>query len=66
MPNTTFFIRYGLYKWAAMPMGLTNAPAIFICTMNNLFSNVLDSVMTLFLDDILVDSLTVKEHFTLL
>ena len=37
-----------------MPMGLTIAPATFMQTMNNLFFNMLDSGMAVFLDDILV------------
>ena len=47
-------------------MGHTNAPAIYICMMNNILSNVLDLGIVVFLDDILVYSCTVKEHFTLL
>ena len=47
-------------------MGLTDAPAISIQTMNNLFSDILDSGVAVFLHDILVYSCTVKEHFTLL
>ena len=35
-------------------MGLTNAPAMFMQTMNNLLSNMLDSGMAVFLDDILM------------
>ena len=54
------------YKWVVMPMGLTNAPATFIRTMNNLFSDMLDSGVAVFLDDILMYSCTVKEHFMLL
>ena len=49
-----------------MPMGLTNAPTTFMHTMNNLFSNMLDSGMAVFLNDILVYSCMVKEYFTLL
>ena len=37
-----------------MPMGLTNAPATFMQTMNNLFLDMLDSGMAVFPDDILV------------
>ena len=48
-----------------MPMGFMNIPATFMGTMNNLFSNMLDLVMALFLDDILMYSHMVKEHFTL-
>ena len=64
--KTTFLMRYGLYKWVIMPMGLTNAPAIFVQTMNNLFLNMLDSGMAVFLNDILMYSYMVDKHFTLL
>ena len=49
-----------------MPMGLMNAPAMLMRTMNNLFLDMLDSVMAVFLDDILMYSGTVDKHFTLL
>ena len=66
IPKTTLFTRYGLYKCIVMPMGLTKAPDIFTQSMNNLFSDMLDSSMVVFLDDILVYSCMVKEHFILL
>ena len=56
IPKITFLTRYGLYKWVIVPMGLTNTPATFIQTMNNLFSNMLDSSVAVFLDDLLVYS----------
>ena len=59
-------MRYGLYEWVIMPMGLTNAPATFMRTMNNLFSDMLDSGVAVFLDNILMYSGMVDEHFTLL
>ena len=49
-----------------MPIGLTNAPAIFMQTINSLFSNILDSGVVVFQDNILVYLRTVDEHFTLL
>ena len=64
--KTTFLTIYSLYKWLIMPTGLTNVPAIFIQTMNKLFFKILDSRITVFLDDILVYSHMVKEHFMLL
>ena len=64
--KTAFLMRYGVYEWVVMPMGLTNAPATFMRTMNNLFLDMLDSGMTVFLDDILVYSGMVGKHFTLL
>ena len=62
----TFLMRYGLYKWVVMPMGLTNAPDTFMCIMNNLFSDILDSGVAAFLDDILVYLHMVDENYTLL
>ena len=49
-----------------LPMGLTNAPATFVQTMNNLFLNMLDSGMAVFLNDILMYSYMVDNHFKLL
>ena len=49
-----------------MPMGLMNAPATFIRTMNNLFVDMLDKGVVLFLDDVLIYSTIVEEHFELL
>ena len=66
IPKTAFLTRYGLYEWVVMPMGLTNAPATFMRTMKNLFSDMLDSGMAVFLDDIVVYLGMVDEHFTLL
>ena len=66
IPKTTFLMRYGLYEWDIMPMGLTNAPATFMQTMNSLFSDMLDSGVAVFLDDILLYLGMVDEHFTLL
>ena len=64
--KTTFLTRYDLYQWVIMLMGLKNAPATFMWTMNNLFSNMLDSGVAVFLDDILIYSCMVKKHFMLL
>ena len=41
-------------------------PAMFMQTMKNLFSNMLNSGVVVFLDDILMYSHMVDEHFTLL
>ena len=49
-----------------MPMGLTNASAIFMCTMNNLFLDMLDKGVVGFLDNILIYSNSVEEHFEIL
>ena len=50
MAKTTFHTRYGLYKWTVLPMGLNNAPATFMWAMNNLFTDLLDHGIIVFLD----------------
>ena len=37
-----FRTRYGHYEFVVVPFGLTNAPATFMCLMNNVFSKYLD------------------------
>ena len=44
-----------------MPMGLTNAPATFMRTMNNLFSDMLDRGVVAFMDNVLLFSFTIEE-----
>ena len=66
IPKTAYHIGCGLYEWVVAPMGLTSAPAMFMHTINSLFSSRLDSSMKVFLGGILMCSCTVKEHFILL
>ena len=49
-----------------MPIGLTNAPEIFMQMMYNLLENMLDKGVVLFLDDVLIYSLIAEKHFALL
>ena len=46
-----------------MPMGLKNAPAMFMRMMNNLFIEMMDKGVVVFLYDILIYSITVKKRF---
>ena len=66
MAKTTFHTHYGLYEWMVQLMGLTNAPAVFMGLMNNLFTNLLDRGIIVFLNDVLVYSHTRDEHIHLL
>ena len=49
-----------------MPFGLTNTPATFMRTMNNLFSDLIDRGLVAFMDDVLIYSSTIEEHELLL
>jgi len=45
-----------------MPFGLTNAPAAFQRFMNDIFSDLLDVYVMIYLDDILIYSNNMSDH----
>ena len=45
-----------------MPFGLTNAPATFQRFINDIFSDMVDNSVIVYLDDILVFSETLEDH----
>jgi len=60
--KTVFRTRYGSFEWLVMPFGLTNAPAAFQRFMNDIFSDLLDVHVIIYLDDILVYSDDPTQH----
>ncbi|KAF8729829.1 hypothetical protein RHS02_07751, partial [Rhizoctonia solani] len=51
-----FRTKYGLFEYLVMPFGLTNAPAAFQHFMNDLFRDLIDVMVVIYLDNILIFS----------
>jgi len=60
--KTAFRIHYGSFEWSVMPFGLTNAPAAFQRFMNDIFSDLLDVCVMIYLDNILIYSNNMSKH----
>ncbi|CDO75982.1 hypothetical protein BN946_scf184820.g2 [Trametes cinnabarina] len=61
--KTAFRTRYGSFEWLVMPFGLSNAPAAFQCFVNEVFADLLDVCVVVYLDDILIYSNSLEEHW---
>ncbi|QRW25665.1 Retrotransposable element Tf2 protein [Rhizoctonia solani] len=62
--KTAFRTKYGLFKYLVMPFGLTNAPAAFQHFMNDLFRDLINVTVVIYLDDILIFLEDPKDHPT--
>jgi len=60
--KTTFRTKYGSFEWMVIPEGLTNAPAVFQRFMNDIFADMLDVCVVVYLDDILIYSSDKATH----
>jgi hypothetical protein len=62
IPKIAFILRYGLYEYMVISLGLSNAPAYFMYLMNKVFIEYLDKFIVVFIDDILVYSRNEEEY----
>ncbi|KAG5735420.1 hypothetical protein E4T56_gene12784 [Termitomyces sp. T112] len=60
--KTAFCTRYGLFEYLVMPFKMTNSPATFQYFMNNIFHNMNDIFVIIYLDDILIYLNSPAEH----
>jgi hypothetical protein len=60
--KTAFHTCYGSFEWLVMPFNLINAPTTFQHFMNDVFKDLLNVCVTVYLDDILIYSNNVSDH----
>ncbi|GJZ61818.1 putative reverse transcriptase domain-containing protein [Tanacetum coccineum] len=62
IPKIAFRTRYGHFEFTVKPFGLINAPVIFMDLMNCVCKPYLDKFVIVFIDDILIYSMSEEEH----
>ncbi len=60
--KTAFSTTSGHYEYLVMPFGLANSPSVFQAFMNDIFRDMLDRWVIVYIDDILIYSNTQEEH----
>jgi hypothetical protein len=62
MKKTTLITKTGLYDWTGMPFGLKNATNTFTETMLEVFKELGDKLLKIFVDDLNMDNKSWEEH----
>jgi hypothetical protein len=62
VPKTAFKMRFGHYEFSLLPLGLANAPGVFMSLMNGVFREYLEKFVKVFIDDILIYSRMMEDH----
>ncbi len=60
--KTAFSTTSGHYEYLVMPFGLANSPSVFQAFMNDIFRDMLNRWVIVYIDDILIYSNTQEEH----
>jgi hypothetical protein len=60
--KTAFTVPFDLYEWNVMPFGLKNAPSKFQRIMNDIF-NLYLKLYIIYIDDVLIFSNSIEQHF---
>ena len=64
--KTAFNTRFGSYQFRVLPFGLSGGPSTFMLVMNEVFRDLVDKGVVIYMDDIAVYSKTKSEHLRLL
>ncbi len=60
--KTAFVTPTGHYEYRVMPYGLSNSPSIFQNFMNEIFRDMINRFVLIYIDDILIYSPNIEEH----
>lgn len=66
VPKTAFNTRFGSFQFRVLPFGLSGGPSTFMLVMNEVFKDLVDKGVIIYMDDIAVYSKTKSEHLRLL